>query len=67
MSEDDSEVFLQQLMEFACQPPRTFMHEWQVGDIVVWDNRCVMHQATGYDRAHMRHMLRTTVKGDRPV
>ena len=64
MSEDDSENFLQQLMEFACQSPRTFMHEWCVGDIVVWDNRCVMHRARPYDHSQARVMVHTRIAGD---
>ncbi len=64
MSEDDSKIFLQQLMDFACQPPRTFMHEWGVGDIVVWDNRCVMHRARPYDHSEARVMAHTRIAGD---
>jgi alpha-ketoglutarate-dependent taurine dioxygenase len=36
-----------------------------VGDLVIWDNRCVLHRATPYDTArHQRLMQRTTVSGD---
>jgi alpha-ketoglutarate-dependent taurine dioxygenase len=45
MSAVQSEALLDQLMAEACQPPRVYKHVWQVGDIVVWDNRCLMHRA----------------------
>ena len=51
-------------MAFACQTPRTFIHNWQPGDVVVWDNRCVLHRARPYDRSKQRVMLHTRIKGD---
>jgi len=40
-------------------------HDWQEGDLIIWDNRCVLHRATSYDTArYKRLMQRTTVSGD---
>ena len=39
-------------------------HEWQVGDVVMWDNRVVLHRGRPYDPAERRVMHRATVKGD---
>ena len=49
LSEAESEDLLKKLLEDACQPPRIYQHAWQPGDIVVWDNRCLMHRARPYD------------------
>ena len=61
---NESEELLAELVTFACQPPRTFMHSWQPGDIAVWDNRCVLHRARPYDHSEVRVMMHTRVKGD---
>ena len=58
------EKLLADLTTFACQPPRTYQHNWQPGDIVIWDNRCVLHRACSYDRKEPRIMLTTRVAGD---
>ncbi|MSO64629.1 MAG: TauD/TfdA family dioxygenase [Alphaproteobacteria bacterium] len=44
-----------------------YRHRWRVGDLVMWDNRCVLHHATSFDPRHTRHMHRTTVVGSMPV
>jgi taurine dioxygenase len=43
-------------------------HRWREGDLVLWDNRTLMHTATEYDRArHRRHVWRTSVRGEVPL
>jgi len=64
LSENESEELLDELMAFACQPPRTYRHEWQPGDIVVWDNRCLLHRAHPYDHSEPRIMKHTRIAGD---
>ena len=64
MGEQESERFLAELMDFACQPPRIYSHSWQVGDLVVWDNRCIMHRAAPYDTNHPRVLQSSRVSGD---
>jgi len=44
-----------------------YVHRWRAGDLVMWDNRCVLHHATPFDPAYARHMHRTTVSGGRPI
>jgi alpha-ketoglutarate-dependent taurine dioxygenase len=61
---DEAEQLIDELMTFTCQAPRTFMHDWQAGDIVVWDNRCVLHRARPYDHREERVMMHTRIKGD---
>ncbi|MCT9008481.1 TauD/TfdA dioxygenase family protein [Streptomyces sp. NPDC054766] len=66
MSEDESAPLITFLQEFSVQPRFTYCHQWQVGDIVLWDNRSAMHRATYYDHVeHRRLMHRTTIAGRR--
>tara|TARA_B100000029_G_scaffold419580_1_gene425130 strand:+ start:1114 stop:2004 length:891 start_codon:yes stop_codon:yes gene_type:complete len=53
-----------QLTKKACQPPRIFKHSWKEGDVVVWDNRCVLHRGHPWPQNEARIMYRTTVAGD---
>ncbi|MGH0029375.1 MAG: TauD/TfdA dioxygenase family protein [Myxococcota bacterium] len=64
LSEQESARLLDELVEFACRPPRVLQHEWRVGDVVVWDNRCVLHRARPYDYGEPRVMVHTRVAGD---
>ncbi len=64
LSAAESETLLRELVEFACQPPRTYHHRWQPGDVVVWDNRCLLHQATPWDMNQRRIMWHTRLAGD---
>jgi alpha-ketoglutarate-dependent taurine dioxygenase len=65
LSEKESESLLDQLMNFSCQSPRILTHGWNEGDLVVWDNRCVLHRARPYETNQERLMLHTRIKGDR--
>jgi alpha-ketoglutarate-dependent taurine dioxygenase len=60
----ESEKLLSDLVDFACRPPRTYAHLWQPGDVVIWDNRCVLHRARPYDYREPRVMRHTRVAGD---
>ena len=60
----ESEQLLSDLVDFACRPPRTYAHRWQPGDVVIWDNRCVLHRARPYDYREPRVMRHTRVAGD---
>jgi alpha-ketoglutarate-dependent 2,4-dichlorophenoxyacetate dioxygenase len=62
---DEGRALLRALLEHVTQPQFCYRHAWQEGDLVVWDNRCVLHRATPYDTArHKRLMQRTTISGD---
>jgi len=60
----ESERLLDELCAFACQPPRVYHHAWTVGDVVVWDNRCLMHRARPWDMAEPRVMYHSRIAGD---
>jgi alpha-ketoglutarate-dependent taurine dioxygenase len=64
MDPDESERFLDRLAEEACQPPRVYFHQWQVGDAVIWDNRRLMHCGTPFDMTQPRRMWHTRIAGD---
>jgi len=64
LEEAESEKLLSDLVDFACRPPRTCAHQWQPGDVVIWDNRCVLHRARPYDYREVRVMRHTRVAGD---
>lgn len=64
LTDEESTELLDQLVEFACQPPRVYTHHWSVGDLVVWDNRCVLHRAQPWDWSQPRVMVHTRVAGD---
>jgi taurine dioxygenase len=63
----DSEALLDALWQHATQPGFTWYQRWQVGDLILWDNRCVMHRRDAFDPATRRIMHRTQIKGERPV
>ena len=60
----ESERFLQQLVDDACQPPRIYEHSWSPGDAVVWDNRCLLHRARAWDMSEPRVMYHSRIAGD---
>jgi len=63
---DDSEQLLDALWEHATRAQLTWYQQWRVGDLVLWDNRCVMHRRDEFDPASRRLMHRSQIKGDRP-
>jgi taurine dioxygenase len=62
----DSEALLDALWAHATKPEFEWYQEWRKGDLILWDNRCVMHRRDAFDPASRRIMHRTQVKGDRP-
>ena len=62
--EEESRGLLQSLCVDACVGPRTHKHKWRQGDIVIWDNRCVLHRGHPWPVDQRRVMVRTTVAGD---
>ena len=64
---EESQALLDDLLARATAPERVYRHEWKVGDLVVWDNRGVLHRALPYDPGSPRDMHRTTFAGDEPI
>ncbi len=64
MDEQETAALVDELTSFACQPPRLLQHTWQIGDVIVWDNRCLLHRARPYDTRQPRVMMHTRISGD---
>jgi alpha-ketoglutarate-dependent taurine dioxygenase len=67
MGEAEGRAYLDDLLERSTVPDRVYRHEWAVGDLVIWDNRGVLHRATRYDASSKRDMHRTTIAGNEAV
>ena len=67
MDRDEGRALLDDLLARATTPDRTYRHTWQLGDVVIWDNRGVLHRACPYDPSSARDMHRTTFTGDEPI
>jgi taurine dioxygenase len=63
---EDSERLLDALWAHAARPELTWYQQWRVGDLVLWDNRCVLHRRDEFDPNSRRLMHRSQIKGDRP-
>ena len=64
MAAEESERLLDDLVDFACRPPRIYYHDWSVGDAVVWDNRCLLHRASPWNMREPRVMYHSRIAGD---
>jgi len=64
----ESRRLIDDLLAQATIPDRIYTHQWQVGDTVIWDNRCLLHRGTGYDADRWRRLMRQTrVSGGGPT
>jgi taurine dioxygenase len=63
---EESEALLDELWRHAADPALAWHHDWLPGDVVMWDNRCVMHRRDPFDPAARRTMHRVVIKGTRP-
>jgi taurine dioxygenase len=64
LSRDESDALLDQIWAFATRTTLTWYHHWQVGDLVMWDNRSTMHRRNAFDADSRRVMHRTQIKSD---
>ena len=62
-----SEALLRELLEHSVRDEFVYRHRWQPDMLVMWDNRCLQHQATGGYDGHARLMHRTTLAGSVPI
>ena len=62
LAKEEGFALIGKLMAHAAQPKYEYRHKWRDGDLVIWDNRSVMHQANG-DYTERRYLYRLMVKG----
>ena len=68
MDEAESRALIDRLMAFGTQDRFIYRHAWSPHDLVLWDNRAVLHRATPFATSNeRRHMVRTTVAGHEPT
>ena len=68
MPTDEARALLRRLLDLATEPDVVYTHRWRPGDMVMWDNRCVLHRGRPWDEtAYRRVMHRTTVAGEGPT
>jgi taurine dioxygenase len=68
MPYDEGRGLIEELNALAVHPDLTYEHDWTAGELLLWDNRCVMHRATPYDPATQGRVIRRcTVLGEVPV
>ncbi len=64
MDPAEGRALLDELLAWSTQERFCYAHDWQVGDLVIWDNTGMLHRALPYDPASERSLQRTTVYGD---
>ena len=68
LSEPEALALLDELLTHATQEKYQYRHKWQLGDLVMWDNRCLLHKANDdYDMSQLRYLYRVMLKGDKPI
>ncbi|MCB2076732.1 MAG: TauD/TfdA family dioxygenase [Novosphingobium sp.] len=67
MELDEGRALLCRLNEWATQPQFVYRHQWEMGDLVMWDNTGVMHRAMPYPEDSGRRMHRTTLVGEESI
>lgn len=64
LDQETGDALLEELVNLALQPQFRYIHQWQVNDMVLWDNWRTMHSALGHPPGHARLVHRTTLKSD---
>jgi taurine dioxygenase len=64
MDQAEADRLLAAVFDHSESPDFVYEHEWQVGDLLLWDNRCSMHARTDFPETERRLLLRTTVTGE---
>jgi taurine dioxygenase len=67
LPEDESRALLEEIFSHQTRPEFVYRHRWQPHDLVFWDNRSLLHLATGCPADQRRKLYRTTIEGDVPV
>ena len=60
----EAEELLDYLVDFTCREERAYIHRWEEGDAILWDNWRTLHKTYGHPKRYPRVMHRTTLKSD---
>ena len=67
MNYEDGRALIEEVNNLTTPDHLVYRHRWEAGQVMVWDNRCLLHRATSYDTSKERRVMRRcTVLGDRP-
>jgi len=61
MPKEEAQALLGELIDHVTDPAHTYLHTWQPGDVVMWDNRCTLHRGRPWPDNQPRHIVRTTI------
>lgn len=67
LPDEAAQPILARLIRVATAPERVYRHHYRVGDLLIWDNRSMLHRAQGFDRDHVRVMHHVRIAGSEPV
>ena len=61
MPDNEALALIAQLIDHITAPGHTYLHRWQAGDVIMWDNRCILHRGRPWPDDKPRHVVRTTI------
>ena len=61
MPRDEALALIEQLIGHTTATGHTYLHRWQPGDVIMWDNRCILHRGRPWPEDQPRHVVRTTI------
>jgi alpha-ketoglutarate-dependent 2,4-dichlorophenoxyacetate dioxygenase len=61
MAREEALELIERLIAHVTAPGHTYLHRWQPGDVIMWDNRCVLHRGRPWPDDKPRHVVRTTI------
>tara|TARA_R110002074_G_scaffold290717_6_gene462582 strand:+ start:5 stop:856 length:852 start_codon:yes stop_codon:yes gene_type:complete len=65
--EAEGRALIEELEAWCTQPQFRYAHRWRVGDLLMWDNRCLLHRAASFDGDRYRRLMhRTVTRGSAP-
>lgn len=67
LPKDESDALIRRLLNLAERPEFIYRHEWQVGDILIWDNTGTMHRVVPFDLDCGRELHRVKLAGEEPI
>jgi taurine dioxygenase len=68
METGEALALLDELLAYSTASRFEYRHKWRTGDVVIWDNRCLLHKANGdYPNTQVRYLYRLMLKGEKPV